>query len=133
MGYFSKEIYQRKVEWRHKRNEEQKNKKILSEECCDAIEELQTARHNFHCGSTFLTESADFNLSEKLYEEINNINSFQNETGIKCENFDWTFLPDDRDDNREESEEEHDEIKETVNDNVRDFIEKINEKFGLNY
>ena len=155
MAYFTKEEYEGKLAWRRRRNEEQIKKGVLSEECCDAIAELHSVRHDFHCGSTFLCESADFDLAQSLLSAIEEVNSFESETGLKCQSFDWSEVPSDdwldleceereldeeaedyedkRDDIYTDLEESHDDIKEKINENVRNFIEKINEKFGLEY
>ena len=148
MGFFSKEIYEKKQMWRENHNKKQWEKITpLSEEDHEWIQDLHSLRHKFHCSSLGETSPEH----DDLYEHLDN---FSSQTLPKPPTItppeDWhtddtLFYYEDSEffigeKEGKEKEENYgsamdffDEEKNRINDLLREYIKKINEKFGLNY
>ena len=72
MGYLSKEAYERKTEWAHRHQAEQKAITMLTEEQHDFLSDVCSMRHEIHCNqdSLFNCESANYSRYWSWIDEL---------------------------------------------------------------
>lgn len=145
MGYLSKEAYERKTEWAHRHQAEQKAITTLTEDQHELLSELCSYRHFMHCNQDSLCneESADYdNLwkpidverSNSLITLINssgllklNIVGVDDVIGYLCNVEANLGLTDD------ECLESAYEFGNSLNNQIEDYLRKIDKEHGTEY
>ena len=152
MAQLNKEAYEGKREWAAKIMAANREKETLTEDQCDAIEELCSFRHELHCNqkALFHTGSSDYS---QYWDNIgycgheSDINEALRKAGLPIIfNHEEDVLPTDDDVDSDEYEtdddyqEEYDELLREVlafasgvNKEIENYLRAIDEEYGTEY